>query len=319
MFTKAIFLFPGQGAQYTGMGLDFLKEGGSEAAGLFEAASRVMGRDMQALLQSDGETLKASDIAQPTVTLVNLAALAFLRGKGIEPVAAAGHSLGEYAALACAGVISVGDCLRLVAERGKAMQVCCAALPKGSGMMAVLGLLPEDVSALVEKWNIPRLYAANYNSHKQTVVSGDAAALQEAASRFKEEGKTSGRRIRTVPLPVAGPFHCPLMQDAAAAFKPVLESVAFHDPVLPFYSNVSGKIIKTGKEAQAMALQQITSPVRWTEELAGLQAVHGGVVALEAGPGRTLQGLWRDSGAAAPCYTAGTVEDIGKLGGNDAA
>jgi [acyl-carrier-protein] S-malonyltransferase len=318
---SAIFLFPGQGAQYPGMGLDLLKasaEGDAGIGALFKSAGQIMGRNMEALLQSDAETLKASDIAQPTDTQVNLAAAMLLQNRGVKPLACAGHSLGEYAALVIAGLISVEDCLKLVAERGKAMQACCAALPKdanghSAGMLAVVGFPPDKVSGLIKEWAIPHLYAANYNSPRQTVVSGDAEALDLAMAKFKEAGTAAGIRVRALPLQVAGPFHCPLMQKAADAFGPVLEKVTFHDPVLPFYSNVSGKLVSTGEEAKSLALQQITSPVKWTDELAAIQAAFPDAPALEVGPGKALQGLWRDSGSQVPCKGAGKLEDIDKV------
>jgi [acyl-carrier-protein] S-malonyltransferase len=333
-----VFLFPGQGAQYQGMGLDLLEKGGKAVKELFALASEVMGRDMAALLRdADGDTLKRSDISQPAITLVNLAAAAFLGERGIKPAACAGFSLGEYAALVTTGIISAEDCFRLVKLRGEAMQASAdriagegtapgMALPPGMaeppgmveppgmalppGMAAVVGLPPEQVEALIAEWTqagLSGLYGANFNSPKQVVVSGTAAALAEAQSRFKEAGAK-----RVLRLKVAGPFHSPLIADAAEAFAPALEKTAFRDPAIPCFSNVSGKRVSTGGEAKKLALQQITCPVRWTEEEAAV-AAEGVEAALEAGPGKVLQGLWRDSISAVPCYPAGTAADIDAL------
>jgi [acyl-carrier-protein] S-malonyltransferase len=313
--TCAAFLFPGQGAQYPGMGLDLLDSG--EVKKLFMLASDIMGRDMEALIRdSGGETLKRSDISQPAITLANLAAAARLGERGIRPRFCAGFSLGEYAALVCSGVITAEDCFRLVKARGRAMQDAADRITAESGgqnapgMAAVIGLAPEKVEALIAEWKIEGLYGANFNSPRQTAVSGTAAALEEAARRFKEAG---ARRV--LPLAVAGPFHSPLMAGAAAAFAPVLEAVVFRDPAAPCYSNVTGGLLGSGAEAKALALRQITEPVRWIAEEAAMAAQGGIEAVLETGPGKALQGFWRDAGSGIPCYAAGTREEIEALAG----
>lgn len=310
--SKVFFLFPGQGAQYPGMALDLLETGGSAIKELFTLASDISGRDMKALLgEPDAETLKRTDVSQPAITLANLAAAAYLKERGVEPSGCAGFSLGEYAALAVAGVIGPEDCFLLVRERGKAMQAAADRLRAGGeapGMAAVMGLAPEQVESLVAGWReegLEDLYAANFNSPRQTVVSGTAAALAEGSRRFTEAG---ARRV--IPLAVAGPFHSPLMAGAAEAFRPFLEKVPFKDPRIPFYSNVSGKAASAGEEIKKLALAHITSPVRWTGEEAAIQAAGGFDACLEAGPGKVLQGLWKDTGSSVPCLGAGTVEDI---------
>lgn len=182
------------------------------------------------------------------------------------------------------------------------------------GMAAIIGISPEQVEELIANWKeagVKDLYAANINSPKQVVVSGTAAALAEAETRFKEAGAK-----KIIRLQVAGPFHSPLMADAAQAFAPVLEAVTFRDPAVPMYSNVTGKLVSCGEEAKKLAVLQITSPVRWVEEEAAISAAaaKAGVQAcLETGPGKVLQGLWRDCGSEIPCHPAGTAEDIGKL------
>ncbi|MDR2784475.1 MAG: ACP S-malonyltransferase [Treponema sp.] len=322
--TKTLFLFPGQGAQYRGMGLDLLEKGGPAVRELFTLASETMGRDMAALLaEADDATLKRSDISQPAITLVNLAAAAFLGGRGIRPHACAGFSLGEYAALVASGIVTAEDCFRLVKLRGQAMQAASnriareAAAAGGGGdsaddadnapgMAAVIGLPPERVEELIAGWKktgLEGLYGANFNSPKQVVVSGTAAALAEARARFREAGAK-----RVLRLQVAGPFHSPLIAGAAEAFAPALEKTPFRDPVIPCFSNVTGKRVSAGAEAKELALKQIVRPIRWTEEEAA--AAEGVEAALEAGPGGVLRGLWRDSGSAIPCYPAGTAADI---------
>jgi [acyl-carrier-protein] S-malonyltransferase len=321
---KVVYLFPGQGAQYQGMALDFLASASAAVKKLFEQASAAFGKDAEALLRdSDADTLKRTDVSQPTVTLANLAAAAYLAERGWAPLACAGFSLGEYAALVCAGVMSAEDCFRLVKARGESMQKNADRLREAAGgdavsapgMAAIVGLAPDQVEALIAEWTkaegpggLKNLYAANINSPRQLVVSGTAAALTEAETRFKEAGAK-----RVIRLQVAGPFHSPLLADVTEAFGPVLESVTFNDPKLPLYSNVTGKQIASGAEAKKLALAQITSPVRWVGEEAAITQAGGFEACLEVGPGKVLQGLWKDSGTEIPCYPAGTIEDISKL------
>jgi [acyl-carrier-protein] S-malonyltransferase len=316
MKNKVAYLFPGQGAQYTGMALD-LRAAHAVVKPLFDIASEICGKDMRAVMESDAETLKRTDVSQPAVTLANLAAAEALAGWGYSPAACAGFSLGEYAALASAGLISVEDCFRLVKARGEAMQRSADRLREAGGdgtpgMAAVIGITPEQAGAIIAEWSaagLTDLYVANINSPRQLVISGTTAALAEAETRFKKAG---ARRV--LRLQVAGPFHSPLIADAAEAFHPVLDAVTFHDPRVPIYSNVTGKRISSGVEAKKLALAHITSPVRWVEEEAALAAEGGFGACLEVGPGKVLQGLWRESGGGIPCYAAGTVEDIAKIG-----
>jgi [acyl-carrier-protein] S-malonyltransferase len=309
---EAIFLFPGQGAQYPAMAMDLFDESAA-VRDLFRVASAAAARDMVELLRTaEADELKRSDVSQPAITLANLAAATLLRERGVLPSACAGFSLGEYAALVTAGVLSAEDCFRLVAARGSAMQkaadrISAAAAGEAPGMAAVLGLPCETVEALIGEWKaggLEGLYAANFNSPRQTVVAGTAAALAEAEARFKVAGAK-----RVIRLQVAGPFHSPLMAEASDEFAPILESVPFADPTLPLFSNVSGGRIATGEEAKRLALRQITESVRWTAEEAALAALEA-KAALEVGPGKVLSGLWKESGSSVPCFAAGTVADI---------
>ena len=329
---QAFFLFPGQGAQYPGMALDVLEASAKLCAGnggeskvkkLFTLAQAVFGKDMTSLLGSiDTDTLKRTDMSQPLITLTNLAAAAYLAEKGVTPSGCAGFSLGEYVALAVSGVISEEDCLKLVLQRGTLMQKLVdqmEAAGKASGasnvpgMAAVMGLAPEKVEALIAEWkagdnpSLKDLYAANINSPKQTAVGGTAKALADAESLFVAAGAR-----RYVRLQVNCPFHTPHLASVADEFKPFLEKIAFSDPKVPLYSNVTGKLVGTGAEAKKLALLQITNPVRWIEEEGAIAA--GGITSLvEVGPGKVLQGLWKDSGSEIPCYLAGTAADIDKL------
>jgi [acyl-carrier-protein] S-malonyltransferase len=320
MIKKAFFLFPGQGAQYPGMALDLLEQstqnsGGEKVKRLFSLASEIAGKDMAELLRnSSPEELKRTDMSQPTITLANLAAAAYLAGNGITPSGAAGFSLGEYSALAAAGVISEEDCLFLVDKRGKAMQAAIDRMmqisSKAPGMAAVMGMGAEQVESLIEEWKktgLTELNAANFNSPKQVAVSGSAAALEEAEKRFKEAGAK-----RFIRLQVAGPYHSPFMKEAAEEFSRFLEKVTFKDPVIPIFSNVTGKQMRSGEEAKSLAHRHILEGVRWTSEEAAIARLEPELL-LEVGPGRVLQGLWRDAGIAIPCRLAGTAAEIDEL------
>ena len=318
MTGKTFFLFPGQGAQYPGMALDILessiKSGGEKVKRVFELASDVAGTDMAALLRdAEADALKKTDISQPTITLANLAAFSYLAEGGITPSGCAGFSLGEYAALACSGVITMEECFRLVTKRGKVMQSAIDKIDgeQAPGMAAVLGLPHEKIEALVAEWksggreDISDLYPANINSSRQTVVSGTAKALSAAESLFAGAGAK-----RFIRLAVAGPFHSPLMAAAEDEMRSFLENLTYNDPQIPLFSNVSGKQIFSGDEAKKLALTHITKAVRWADEVSAIAALGGIDTCLETGPGKVLQGLWRDSGSTIPCYPAGTAEDI---------
>jgi [acyl-carrier-protein] S-malonyltransferase len=320
MISNAFFLFPGQGAQFPGMALDLLEaspqSGDSESVKrLFSLASEIFGKDMIGLLRNArAEELKRTDVSQPAITLANLAAAAYLAEKGLKPSGAAGFSLGEYSALAAAGVISADDCLYLVAKRGEAMQAAIDRInqndPKPPGMAAVIGLAPEQVEALIAGWRkdgLIELNAANINSPRQVAVSGSAAALEEAEKRFKEAGAKRFMRLQ-----VAGPYHSPFMKEAAAEFDAHLDKVHFNDPAIPLFSNVTGKQIRGGEEAKALAHRHILEGVRWTDEEASITLLAPEAL-LEVGPGKVLQGLWKDTGSAIPCYGAGTAAEIEEL------
>ena len=296
------------------MALDLLETGSGKVKHLFSLASQYMGRDMhELLLNASPEELKQTDISQPAITLANLAAAAYLEEKGINPSGCAGFSLGEYSALAMAGVISDEDCFYLVTERGRAMQAAIDKMtpgPTAPGMAAVIGLAPEKVETFINEWSstgLTGLNAANINSRRQVVVSGSAAALLEAEKRFKEAGAKRYMRLQ-----VAGPYHSPFMKDAAEEFDRCLEKVDFNDPKIALFSNITGKIITSGEEAKALAHRHILEGVRWTDEEAAIEESGPGML-LEVGPGRVLQGLWKDTGSAIPIYGAGTAIEIEEL------
>lgn len=307
-----VFLFPGQGSQFSGMGIDLIEHETADPAGiqhLYNLASEVYGEDVKNLLNSDEQTLKKTDKGQLAITLVSLAAYKALAHRNLHPKACAGFSLGEYPALAVAGVISEEECLRLVFARGNIMQEVCDAIVSSSAdpslvpaMSAIIGLSPEQVNSVLDSLAPAQVWGANYNSPLQTVISGTADALAQAELALKEAGAR-----RCIRLKVAGPFHSPLMEKAGKQFAQVLQSVSFKDPTLPIFSNVTGKQMLTGDEAKKNAVLHISSPVFWTAEEAEIaqfiaknrESDHADLI--ECGPGKVLTGLWSDSKHEGSC------------------
>lgn len=318
MAEKYAFLFPGQGAQAPGMVKD-VAESFSSAKKVIDDVSSIVNLDMAKLLwESDAAELSRSDNSQIAITAASLALMAALKDKNIEPSAAMGFSLGEFPALYAAGVLSFEDVVKVVRQRGLIMQKVCeeiAAKNEGHapGMTAVLGLPPEKVKEIAS--GIKDAYAANMNSVKQTVVSGtfDAlAAVEKAASE-------AGAR-RAVRLKVAGPFHSPLMQDAAVEFEKAIADVKFNDPKIKLFSNVTGKECVSGEEAKKSAVLHLTNPVLWTDEedcLASVMKADGfdKWAALEVGPGKVLSGLWgnTDYNASIAVLPVNTAESVNNL------
>lgn len=318
MAEKYAFLFPGQGAQAPGMVKD-VAESFSSAKKVIDDVSSIVNLDMAKLLwESDAAELSRSDNSQIAITATSLALMAALKDKNIEPSAAMGFSLGEFPALYAAGVLSFEDVVKVVRQRGLIMQKVCeeiAAKNEGHapGMTAVLGLPPEKVKEIAS--GIKDAYAANMNSVKQTVVSGtfDAlAAVEKAASE-------AGAR-RAVRLKVAGPFHSPLMQDAAVEFEKAIADVNFNDPKIKLFSNVTGKECVSGEEAKKSAVLHLTNPVLWTDEedcLASVMKADGfdKWAALEVGPGKVLSGLWgnTDYNASIAVLPVNTTESVNNL------
>jgi [acyl-carrier-protein] S-malonyltransferase len=307
---KTAFLFPGQGAQYPGMAKD-LFESSQTVRDLFSLAADTTGINVQRLLfEGTEEELKETVNTQVSVTLANLASAAALAGRGISSQGTAGFSLGEYSALVEAGVLSAKQVFPLVKLRGEAMAKAAAGLDRSvgdPGMAAVLGLSPDKVDEALAAASIPDLFGANYNSPNQVVISGTAAALAAGTEALKAAG---ARRV--IVLKVSGPFHSPLLADAGRALEEVLRSVDFHNPTKALFSNVTGALVTTGAEAKALAVRQVTAPVRWTTEEAALLAA-GFDRYLEVGPGAVLAGLWSSFHDALPCAAAGKLEQIQQI------
>lgn len=304
---RACLLFPGQGAQYPKMGLD-LREASPKVRELFRLASDAAGFDVErALATGTAEELASTDKAQILITLVDLSAASVLAERGFEARGCAGFSLGEYAALAVAGVLDAESVFRLVKIRGALMEKASRELDASGGrpgMAAVLGLPADRVMTVVA--GIEGVFVANHNSPVQVVLSGTAAGLARAEELLKAEGAK-----RFLRLAVSGPFHSPLMDGARAAFEGALAGFTFADPILPVYSNVTAAPMGSGAEARELCARQVVSPVRWVDEERRLLA-DGFASFREAGPGTVLTGLFRALRADVDCRPAGTMEAIGR-------
>jgi [acyl-carrier-protein] S-malonyltransferase len=307
---KTCFLFPGQGAQYPGMGRD-LWEASDKVKELFRQASAASGMEMTRLLFEGGEEeLKATDKTQVAVTLVNVAAGMACRERGIQPEGFAGFSLGEYAALYEAGVLRLEDLFPIVKTRGLLMERASRGADTAggrSGMAAVLGLDYPAAQAALEKLQGEAVWLANYSSPLQVVLSGTAEALAKAEAVFKAAGAK-----RFIVLKVSGPFHSPLLEEARRGLEEALASYTFSDPVKPVYSNVTGKRIASGAEARQLCVRQVVSTVRWVDEEKSILA-DGFQRCLEVGPGSVLGGLWKAFSREVPCLPAGKQEEIAKI------
>ncbi len=296
---KNCFLYPGQGAQYPGMGKELYEED-EEVRSLFELASDLTKKDLRSLIfEGDENELKETKNTQIVISLMNLSLLRYLSGRGIESSGAAGVSLGEWSAYVDAGVLKDKDLFPLVLKRAELMSEAAEAHPllsEGSAMAAVIGMEAENIKELVE--DIEGAYPANYNSPIQTVVSGSKTGVEQAAAVLKEAGAK-----RVIPLKVSGPFHTPLLEEAASRFAELLEKIEFRKPIKPLFSNVTGGLITEAAEIRRNASLQIISPVRWTEEM---RAIHetGYERCIECGPGKVLSGIWAKMNFDVPCITA---------------
>jgi len=300
---KTCFLFPGQGAQFPGMAKDFF-ETSKAVRTLFQTASEAASMDLKKLLfESDEETLRQTKNTQIAMVTAEAAAALSTREHGIQPSGAAGFSVGEWAALAEAGVISLYDMFRLVAERGRLMDEA-GNRSGGSTMSAVLYLSPEKIEQVIQEAGLEHCWIANYNSPTQCVISGTETDIAIAEEKLRQAGAK-----RVIRLKVSGAFHSPLMQEAYEAFKEIVDATPFSDPKISLYSNVTGQKIHSGEEAKRYASLQIISPVRWIDEEANITA-DGFEQCLETGPGNVLTGLWKAFGSPIPCIAAGTLDAI---------
>ncbi len=302
---KTIFLFPGQGAQYPGMGQD-LYNADLNVRQLFDEASDINGRDWAKILfDSSAEELKATDVAQVAIILVSMAASMALEARGITASACAGFSLGEYTALYQAGVLTRGDLLRVVDKRGKLLERISRTkdTPDGPvGMSAVLGLDREKIAMAIN--GIDDVYIALHSSPNQSVLSGTAAGLSKAEEKLEEAGA-----MKQVKLMVSGPFHSPLLEDAKPEFSEFLDGIVFSDPKIPIYVNTTAATASRGDELRQTCLDQLDHCVRWVDSQKALMDLNPDQV-LEVGPGTVLTGLWKNMRSKLRARPAGKLDAI---------
>lgn len=280
--TKTAFVFPGQGAQYVGMGKD-LYDNYPLARELMLQANEELGFSLTDIMfEGSDEDLRQTRVTQPAIFLHSVVACRLLNQ--MRPDMVAGHSLGEFSALVIAGVLDMGDALRLVSERALAMQEACELCP--GTMAAVLGMADDKVAEICSQ--IPDcVVAANYNCPGQVVISGSISGVEQACKALKEAGAK-----RALRLPVGGAFHSPLMQPAAERLEKAILSTNFYAPICPVYQNVSAHAEKDKHVIQRQLLEQLTSPVRWTQSVQQMIA-DGATHFYEFGPGDVLKGLIR--------------------------
>jgi [acyl-carrier-protein] S-malonyltransferase len=275
------YVFPGQGAQFTGMGLS-LYENFPEAQEMFEKANQVLGFNITDIMfEGTAEQLKQTNVTQPAVFLHSVI-LNHVLGEDAKPEMVAGHSLGEFSALVANKTLEFEDALRLVSKRAEAMQKACELQP--STMAAVLGLEDELVEAVCAEID-GVVVAANYNCPGQLVISGEVKAIEAACEALKEKGAK-----RALVLPVGGAFHSPLMEPAREELAKAIEETKFNTPICPVYQNVSTFAVTNPDEIKENLIFQLTAPVKWTQSVQNM-IKDGATSFTEIGPGKVLQGL----------------------------
>ena len=275
------YVFPGQGAQFPGMGKD-LYENNAEAKALFDKADEVLGFSLSAIMfEGTAEELKETKVTQPAIFTLSVI-MAKLLGEDFKPTMVAGHSLGEFSALTAVGALDFESALKLVSARAMAMQKACEMKP--STMAAILGLTDEQVENICAS-TAGVVVAANYNCPGQLVISGEIEAIEAACESAKEAGAR-----RALVLPVGGAFHSPMMEPARTELAAAIESTEFHTPLCPVVQNSVAKAVSDPAEIKQNLVDQLTAPVKWTQSVQQMIAL-GVTDYVECGPGKTLQGL----------------------------
>ena len=278
------YVFPGQGAQFSGMGSD-LFESSNEAKAKFESANDILGfKISEIMFNGTNEDLKQTKVTQPAIFLHSVILASCLGGQ-FKPDMVAGHSLGEISALVANKCLNFEDGLKLVHSRAKAMQKACEANP--STMAAILGLDDQLVEEVCK--NIDGIVvAANYNCPGQLVISGENQAIEKACEKLSEVGAR-----RALKLPVGGAFHSPLMEPAKMELKEAIDNTTFNIPICPIYQNVDAKSVTDPKQIKDNLIAQLTAPVRWTQIMQNMISDAGEIEVIEVGPGKVLQGLFK--------------------------
>ena len=299
---KLAFIFPGQGAQKSGMGKDFYETYDSVKS-VFDNASEWLGLDMKALCFEENDKLDLTEYSQPALVTTCLAMAEVLRNKGIKPDVTAGLSLGEYCAIATAGAITVKDAITTVRKRGILME---QAVPAGQGAMAaVLGMTAEEIDQVVNP--ISDVSVANYNCPGQIVITGKKKAVEEAAEKLQKAGAK-----RVIPLNVSGPFHSNLLKEAGEKLAEELKVIALSELQIPYVTNVTAEYVKDSQQIKSLLSKQISSPVKWQQSVE-LMIADGVDTFIEIGPGKTLAGFMRKIDRNVKMYNVQTVEDVEKV------
>ena len=303
MTRNLVFMFSGQGSQYVGMGKE-LYENYKEAKNILDSANEVLDFDLKSLIfNGPEEKLNNTKNTQPAIYTVSAMIKKVLSENGLQPAAAAGHSLGEYSALYAAGVLSFEDGLKLVRRRGELMD---QADPKGLGTMAaVIGLEAEEVEAVLSKID-GIVTIANYNSPTQVVISGEVEAVGEAEKSLAEKGAK-----RVIPLSVSGAFHSPLMEPAKKELKNAINAVEFKEAQIPLIANVTADYVKDSAEIKSTLIKQLDNSVRWLETIEKFKE-DGYTDYVEVGPGRVLKGLMRRIDRSLNAYNVEDQKSLNK-------
>ncbi|MDO5349242.1 MAG: ACP S-malonyltransferase [Lachnospiraceae bacterium] len=300
--SKIAFIFPGQGAQYIGMGQDFYEhtETGKKT---YDEASQLLGFSMPELCFQENDQLNITEYTQAAMVTTSIAMMKVLEEHGVQPEAAAGLSLGEYAALVAAGVMSEQDAITTVRQRGILMQ---EAVPAGIGSMAaVLALSGEKIEEVIRE--IPDVWIANYNCPGQIVISGKKERVEAACEKLKEAGAK-----RTVPLNVSGPFHSGMLCEAGKKLGEVLELVTVHTPKIPYVANVTAQFVTDASQVKPLLEQQVSSSVRWQQSVE--EMIQAGIdTFIEIGPGKTLAGFMRKINRNVTVLNIEKLEDVEKV------
>lgn len=300
--SKIAFIFPGQGAQACGMGQDFYEQT-ETGKRIFDKATELMGFSMTQLCFEENDRLDITEYTQAAMVTASIAMMRVLEENGIKPDVAAGLSLGEYCALAAAGVMSDKDAIRTVRQRGILMQ---EAVPVGEGAMAAI--LALDAAAIEEVTGaMEGVWIANYNCPGQIVISGEKAAVEEACEKLKAAGAK-----RAVMLNVSGPFHSGMLADAGEKLGEVLSQVELHEPQIPYVANVTAQYVKSAAEVKELLTRQVSSSVRWQQSVEAMIA-DGVDTFIEIGPGKTLAGFMRKISRDVKTLNVEKLEDIGKV------
>lgn len=301
--SKIAFIFPGQGAQVCGMGQDFYEQT-ETGRKVFDTASEILGFSMPELCFEKNDRLDITEYTQPAMVTASLAMMKVLMEQtGIQPDAAAGLSLGEYPAMAAAGVMSVEDAIRTVRERGILMQ---EAVPAGIGAMAaVLAMDAEEIEKVIAP--IEGVQIANYNCPGQIVISGKKEAVETACEKLKEAGAK-----RTIMLNVSGPFHSRMLIGAGEKLGEVLENVEVHTPQIPYVANVTAQYVTDAAEVKPLLTKQVSSSVRWEQSVHTMLA-DGVDTFVEIGPGKTLSGFMRKIDRTVKVLNIEKLDDVAKV------